>query len=373
MTRRGFSLVIVLVLTSALLFVAVAFTDAVLHASRAARLGWHGERATHAADAALLGVIAAWDRGAAVRLRTGESDTLPDPGGAAGTRVIRTRLSARTYAAEARAEIREGAARTARRTLGRTVRLTWPSVPALGALTAAGSVEIGSGATVFGADVVPAGWSDECTSDERLEPSAAVVARNAEYPADAVVAGAGAPVRLLSDSAAAVVGAAFDQAVTVLASRATRTTGDSVLSLDALAGGSPACPVWFGDARRSVMTHDACTRRWPVVVATHPGAVRLTGTTPAQGVLVVSGDLHVDAGVSFAGVALVGGRVLAHPAPGEAPVQFLGALVVRDRDARGSRLAGPVLLQAGRCPIRLALAGAGVPAPVGRHGWTERP
>lgn len=372
--RRGFSLVVVLVITTSLLFVAVAFTDALLQAARAARLGWQGERATHDADAALFEVLAVWNPTDAASLRIGESDTFPVTASPMLSRaVVRARLSARMFLLESSVNIRDGGLRAARRSIGRTVRLDWPHIPAQSALTISGAVDIGPAAAVLGADAVATGWNDECAVDARSTPVVAVTARNATVHATATVSGDGVPIRLLTDSTRALLDADIGFAITQLTAKASATTADSVLSTNTLGAGPPGCPLWFGDARRGALPVPVCTRRWPVVVATYPGTVRLTGDTPAQGVLVVLGDLHVDPGVVFHGIILVSGRVHIVVAAGEMPVSLVGALLVRDRLHVGSALSGLAVVQSSACAGRFALAGVGVPHPVRQHGWSERP
>lgn len=372
--RRGFSLVIVLVITIAMLFVAVAFTDALLQAARAARLGWQGERATHDADATLLDALASWDPRSAAALRPGESDTLPMAAPPMLSReLVRARLSARVFLVESSVAVRDGGLRASRRSIGRSVRLDWPYVPALGALTVSGVVNIGENAAVLGADAVPSGWGEECAADTRSSPVVALTAHNAVTHALATVSGHGAPVRLLSDSARALVADSVERAITQLTALATTITTDSVLSTDTLDAAVPACPRWFGDARRGALPNPVCTRRWPVVVASHTGGTRLTGDLPAQGVLVVHGDLVVDPGVRFAGVIVVRGRLSVALSPADMPVSLAGALVVRDQGGVGSALSGMVVVQSSACAARFSLAGIGSARPIQQHGWSERP
>ncbi len=372
--RRGFSLVIVLVLTSAMLFVAVAFTDALLQAARTARLGWQGERATHDADATLLEAIASWNPIDAAALRPGESDTLPVASPPMMIRqLVRSRLSARVFLMESSVEVRDGGVRPSRRSIGRAVRLDWPPLPAAGTLTTSGAVAVGENAAVLGADITPSGWNDECAADVRSTPVVAITAQNATIDASATVAGDGSPVRLLSDSARTLRSEQIEAAIAQLSALATTTTTDSVLSTNTLAAGVPACPLWFGDARRGAPSIPECTRRWPVVVASHAGVVRLTGETPAQGVLVVLGDLRVDPGVTFAGTIIVGGRLTVSVAAGELPVAVFGAVLIRDRLNAGSELSGVSALQSSACAARFALAAVASPHPVLQHGWSERP
>jgi formylmethanofuran dehydrogenase subunit C len=149
-------------------------------------------------------------------------------------------------------------------------------------------------------------------------------------------------------------------------------TGDSLLSLDERHPVHAACPRWFGAGSRDGAIPAGCTRRWPVVHAQHAGTVQLEGSSAAQGVLLVDGDLRIGAGVRFHGLLLVRGRVTLEGASTADAPMVAGAVVVRDAAMAGSRL-GYARLQASQCAVRLALAGAGRAVPVRRYGWSERP
>jgi hypothetical protein len=246
-------------------------------------------------------------------------------------------------------------------------------VPALGALTALGRVELHAGTAVLGVDAVPAGWSDECETEQRHAPVVAVVAREAAIDSAAIVAGDAAPVRVLTAASALTIAAEFDAALIALLPMTTWSTADSVINTDDLAADASGCPRWFGDAMRGAAIADACTRRWPLVYASHSGTVRLTGSRAVQGTLVTNGTLRVDPGVSFAGVLIIRGALHAHVPVGASPVSITGAVVVRDAWGQGSRLQGDVRIQSAQCPARLSLAIAGRPEPVRQHGWSERP
>ncbi len=382
-SRRGFSLIIVLALMLALLFVGASFSNSILHATRTSRLGWQGDQSARSADAALLGSLDTWDRVSAATLRTGETDTVLASGDAsASSRVTRTRLNARTFLLVASAQQRDGAMRRTQRENGLVVQLNWPTIPARAAITTSGAITISDSATLLGTDAEPAGWADECANDRATSPTSALVSQGAIIAAGAIVAGRGSGTMLLTTSDAATLAQEIADAVAAVAATATIVTADSVLDADELVVNSTgdACPRWFGAARRGAPGPDACERRWPVVSATSPGVTRLTGDTPVQGVLVVAGDLHIDDGVQFSGLLLVSGAVLrtaapspSGPAGGAARAQVVGAMVIRDRANAGSHLEEPILVQASRCSVRLALAALGNPAPVRQHGWSARP
>lgn len=371
--RYGFALVPVMLLVSALLLVALAFTDAVLHGLRGARLGWQGERAMHGADAALLRTMGHWDRATAAALHPGESDTLRmDRHEGLTSLVVRTRIHARLFALESWARVHDGGARPARRAVGRTVRLAWPRPPVYAALTVGGTLVVGDSAVILGADTAPAGWEAECALDRRDGPSMAIVARLTTRAPASVVVGAGAPVQRLGDAASALLATEFDATYAALATVATVRTTDSVLSLDVRDTAAPSCPQWFGDAARGAGVEPECARRWPIVHAAAAERVRVVGATAGQGILLVDGDLLLHDAVTLHGVVLVRGRVHASAnSAGERP-RVLGALLVRDAASTGS-VVDALRLQGSQCAVRRALAAAGSPVPIGPHGWGERP
>ncbi len=372
--RRGFSLVLVLTLSSALLLIAVAFTESVLSALRSTRLAWQGERAMHAADVALLQSIETWRSGDALSLRVGESDSVAGPSALQLTSgVVRTRTRARGFTLEGWATTHDGALRPSHRRIWRAVQLGWPAVPVHAALTSLGALVLQGGATVIGADATPSGWSDECSSDFRSTLARAVVANYVLADSTVTTVGDGAPITLFTVGQRTLTDSMAAAAMALLAARATRVTTDSVLDLSELDAGTPACPRWFGDARRTPAVSDACSRRWPIVLAAHGGETRLRGHAPAQGVLLVRGDLRIDPEVQFAGVVLIDGTLHIDVAPPDLPPTIIGGVLLRDQRALGALVRGPALIQSSQCAIRLALAAAGAPQPVQQHGWTERP
>lgn len=379
--RRGVVLAPVIVLLAMALLLALAFADRLRLADRAARLAWQGERALHAADAALLDALLAWPGDSAAALRVGETDSLPhalDP--SMRTAVTRARLSAARYLLHAEAVVPVGASAVAvgasirdraERRLVRAVRLAWPRPPANAALIAFGDVSLEAGAVILGVDTEPAAWAGACSSDRRAEALPAV--RSATLSADSTVAlvGASPAWHVLAGADRDAAEAAFEQAWEALRLRATRELTDSVLDLDAPAAPGP-CRLWFGDARRGAGTTDACTRQWPIVHARYAGATTLRGTQPGQGVLLVEGDLRVAPGAVLHGVVLVRGRLHVDAASATAPTELSGLVVVRDSGASGSRVEGG-RIASGQCAARFALAAAGRPVPEHRRGWHERP
>lgn len=375
--RRGVVLLPVLVLLAAALLVALAHAARVRMAERSARVTWHAERALAGADAALLDALGRWSADSTATLRPGEVDTLPhhhDP--TLVSDVSRVRLSARRFLLHASAEVHASAAAAggvamrdfARRELTRAVRLDGPRPPDVAVVVVFGALVLGEGVEVTGVDTEPPGWHTLCQGDRRTTPLPAVVADAVEADSTVRLAGARPAHRHWMAGERVTAERAFERAFADLADRATRTTTDSVIDLDAVA--VPPCARWFGDAARGGGVDERCARAWPIVHARGSGETVLQGHRPAQGTLLVDGDLLLARDVTLHGVVLVRGRVRA--APGAASPMLSGLLVVRDAAARGSVLAGG-RIALGQCAARFSLAPAARAIPEPRLGWHPRP
>ena len=383
--RRGVVLMPVLVLLAAALLVALAHAARVRSGERAARVTWHAERALAGADAALLEALGAWSADSSARLRPGEVDTLA-PGHDPTLRrtVARVRLSARRYLLHATAVVPAAEAAAggaamrdvALRELTRAVRLDWPRPPDVAVVAVFGALTLSDGAEIVGVDTEPPGWGALCEGDRRATPVPAVVADVVHADSTVRLIGALPAHRRWTAGERTTAEHAFDRAFAELAARASRTTSDSILDLDAVA--SPPCAAWFGDASRGGGVDDRCTRHWPIVYARGAGEITVRGARPSQGILLVDGDLVIARDVALHGLVLVRGRVRTAPARGApspgAPAGPLlsGLLLVRDAATRGSALAGG-RIALGQCAARFSLASAARAVPEPRLGWHQRP
>ncbi len=370
--RAGRVLPIVLGGMTLLVLLSAAITDRALHGFRSASRALDGARLRALTEAAMANAVASWNQGAGSTLAIGGRDTLHQTTGTTGTVVVtRVRTRANEYLMDARAtNVRLHApGQDAMLRVVRPIRVQWAPVPVPAVFTLSGSVVLEGRAAISGVDSVSDGWSGECVGDTRTASIAAVAARSLSVAQNVTLAGA--PLLIsLSSSQATQFTAAFDESFQELSAIATAVRTDSVLTLAGANFGTAPCTALLGDASRAT-TPSACQRYWPVVRLTPPSEVRLTGSTPSQGVLLVDGDLKIDAGVRVNGTVMVTGRVTAVLASNAVEPRITGVLLVRDRNSRGSRLSGGVRVRANQCAVRRSLAAAGTPLLSRPAAWWE--
>lgn len=369
--RTGSTLPAVLGILTVVLLVSSALADDAVATHRDASRAFDGVRFRAQTDAALHATITQWNRRAAAALATATGDTVLQVTDSTGTIVVtRTRTRANEFILDARVTHQRlhQTGNTYWRMV-RPLRVQWPAIPVPAALTTHGALTLEGRAALSGVDSTSDGWSTECAGDTRAGGIGAVAARSLSIAQNVTLNGT-PTASALTSAQATQFATAFDAALTPLHSAATAERTDSILSLNSMDLTSTPCVRLLGDALRSTPS-TSCQRHWPVVVVTPPAEVRLTGTTPSQGVLLVDGDLKLDAGIRFSGVILVTGRVTSVLASNAPEARITGTVLVRDRSARGSRLSGPVRVRANQCAVRRSLSAAGSPLLARSAAWWE--
>lgn len=294
----------------------------------------HRARAIMAAEVGLEQTMTGWSRewnGAFAR-GYGRRWMFSTPEGASVTGSL-TRLADDLYLITSDAR-----AGPARRQVARVVRLDAadPRVPA--ALTASGPVNPSGSPGIDGADHVPARW-------------------------DCPAPGAPVPSVASTDTTRALSFGQFDWATlpAVANSRvslrvtgaAPRGTDEECDTTDPLNWGEPH--KWNGGS---------CASYYPVIYAA--GDLVVDGGR-GQGMLIVDGDLTLQAGFEFFGVVLVRGALFGGPGGG----RITGAvLLVAQRDS-ASTLDG-IAIDFSRCAVRKSLLELARPVPVVERSWSER-
>jgi hypothetical protein len=324
-----------------------------------------------AADGALAAVLAAWPGRWTTALAPGASDwrDVRTPAGPARVRVVR--LDAERFAVEAWAASRAGAmpdeapAERRRMLLVRVAALTPPGVAAV---TAAGGVEVATGALVDGTASAPAGWTD---CGNAVAAGVAVAAPTLTAAPGTVVGAVHADSAAWAPALAPRLGEVAFAAVRAAVERDAGTFAPQPRAGDGAGdGGTPAgdpaepCALdgdSWGDPRRGSAAVAACEGAWPVVRLRGP-VVRLAGPARFQGTLLVDGDLEVDGLVEGAGTVVVRGAVRA-----AGSLVLDGALV-----AGGSvRLGAGSRVRASACATSRAAAYAARASPLARRSWAE--
>ncbi|MES2523616.1 MAG: hypothetical protein V4617_13005 [Gemmatimonadota bacterium] len=319
-------------------------------ATRAARLAWNAERATHAADEAIALTVADWHPEAVARRAIGErwSRTVLTAGGVL-VEVSLARTAPLDLVVMARATSKvSGAPDTASRRIVRALSLHVPPFPLHAAFTTLGAVGVHGGAVVDGRDLASA--LDGCgTSRDTLSVTGVY---GGAVTADALAAIAGAPPvfapglgspTLLSDSVAFT--AAWDTAQT-------RTS-----QLRRLAPGAPLGATVPWESVR-LMSADSVG----------PATVMLGGVSRHEGLLLVDGDLVVVGTLLVHGLLVVRGTVDVT----NGVLDVRGSVIVGGEGARASTLGALTRVQYSPCSTRRALAAISRPrvAPFGL--WMAR-
>lgn len=322
-----FTLVVVGALAMGTLFAAT-------HELRAGSDAIHQARAILAADWGLEQTIAHWSRrwnGAFAR-GYGRRGTFSTPEGAEVSGSL-TRLADDLYLITSDAH-----AGPARRQVARVVRLDAEDPPLHAALGATHPVEGSASAGIDGADHAPMHW--DCPAPGPSVPAVAVLdstrlSHFGHYDWAALSAVANARVSLRVTDAAP------------------RSTDEECDTAHPLNWGEPH--KWNGGP---------CTSYYPVIYA--PSDLVVDGGR-GEGVLVVDGDLTLQAGFEFFGVVLVRGGL--YGGPGGA--RITGAVVVAAQPDSGAALDG-IAIAFSRCAARKSLLELARPVPVIERSWSER-
>lgn len=266
----------------------------------------------------------------------------------------------------------EGLARAGSASGRRTVRSTSltlaiaaPRFGALGAVTTAGPIALGSGALVEGADVPPAGWSCPLPGPSLpgiATPDASTV--SAGSCGTACVGGAPpvAQAALAADTSTyfgygeLTWGRLVSMArpIPLIAQPAPSSSAGTCLSADSLNWGDPGRASPAGP----------CEGHFPIVHAA--GDLLLTGGV-GQGVLLVDGSLTMSGGARFAGVVIARGSVQGMGTGG----RIEGAVLAAAHGGASSSFLGPLTIVHSQCAISTVERAAERAFPVPYRSWVD--
>lgn len=332
-------------------------------------------QAGNAADAGAYDLLRRWPLVPHEALPVGAvlgPDTVQLAGGTAVARAVRA--SRTTWWVTSAGRAGDSLARTlARRAVAVALRLAIPDIPANAALVVRDSVAVAGSARVMGSDTLPSALAAHCPSAAPA-PAAAIAMPDTTRLCDGTCGGGsvsgritGAPP-LLTDSSAALPARfrAFGPEHWATLTRHAAIVlppGSVVTPAPAVSGGR--CDRARADNWGDPSGSGACATYAPLIWAT--GDLRLQGGA-GQGVLLVDGDLVLEAGARFSGVVIALDDVVSAGAGGT----LLGAVLAADaRVAAGdySRLDGSTLVQRSSCAAALALEWSARLVPVTQRAW----
>ena len=344
--RRGFVLPLVIIATLLVAVLAASLQGVVWRATRQARLGFAGERALHAADAAIVAQLSAWDARAfassPIGTRTIFTPALPS-GRSATVTLVRTSIDGALIEALG-VSTHNGVPQNAERRVTRVLTVRNPPLQLESPLTILGSAVFASAGTVSTTDETPPGWSADCAGSDSID----------------------APGRSVTDTLAAR--ALFDARWPQwLASASRSESAGSVTALAPIVTG-PLCTPGTGELRRGMGAVSACTNEWGARAVMSAWPLTLGASSRHQGVLMIDGDLNVARDLEVFGLLMVRGAL--NDSGGH--LRVLGAALVRDEMGHGSRFGFASRVRYSRCALRRALSATGAPAAITTRGWLER-
>lgn len=344
--RAGFILPVVLITTLLVAILAASLQGAVWRATRHARLGFAGERALHAADAAIAAQLAQWDArtfaSMPIGMRTLSAPVLPNALHATVT-LVRTSIDGALIEAQA-TSTQNGIPENAERRATRLLTVRNAPLALSSPLTILGHATFAGAGTVTATDETPPGWSTECVGSDSVD----------------------APSNAVTDSAAAR--ALFDTHWNRWLSTASRSENAATVTALAPIVTGVMCTPGTGEPQRGSGSVSACANEWGARAITDGWPFSLAAASRHQGVLMIDGDLNVASDLEVFGLLMVRGAL--NDSAGH--LRVMGAVLVRDEQGHGSRFGIASRVRYSRCALRRALSATGAPAAITTRGWLER-
>ena len=266
-----------------------------------------------------------------------------------------------------------GASQGGRARSGMVVRVIYPKMNFLGALTLRGSVNIGGASFIEGYDSIPSGWT-ECPPPGPAKAGIAMAPSTSLTRTGCIKFNCvdGDP-DIQRTSAANDTSTYFnygpDVNWTTLTQAATlRFSGSQTLSGIAPQVVSGACNInnnlnW-GDPRR-LDPSGPCESYFPIIFFEGRTSIVHITTGKGQGIMLVDGDLIVDGGFEWYGPVIVRGHITTQGTGGH----FNGGVMAADVDLEQNTVLGDALIQYSSCAINEALVGSGVAKRVPGRAW----
>lgn len=254
----------------------------------------------------------------------------------------------------------------ARQRIGLLTRLAPVQFDIQASLTTQGTVKVKGTAEVNGNDQDPTGWLDcgplaEAKAGIRVQPDAAVTV-------DGSASIDGKPLVLRDETLADSTFTSFAGVTYAeLAAEATVTLPGGIYKteptfIDGKCNTDDATN--WGDGQNPA---SACGSYFPTVHIA--GSATLNGVQ-GQGILLVDGDLTVEGGFEWFGIAVVQGEFQTGGG-GHSPAHLWGAILARNADLAVQDMAGHATVNYSSCSIRKALQGTSRPTMIRSRGWVQ--
>jgi Tfp pilus assembly protein PilX len=339
------------------------------------------EQAFRGAEAALAYVYGTWNNANMAKDTTGSPNWpklfIYDSSSKGFIDTVRvTRLTSETFQILSIAYSTLGGTNARHRT-GGIIRVAYPSMSFIGALTERGPIQVGGNSYINGYDSLPPGWSDcpplgpakaglssplprgqidfsGCTRLKCVDGSPDLDANNAQAADTTKYFNYGPDANWATLTSAANLTFAGSQTLNGMA--------------PSLSGGvcNTADNNNWGDMNRANPA-GPCESYFPIIYFSGTTAnVHLT-TGSGQGIMLVDGDLQVDGGFTWVGPVIVRG----HFATAGTGGHVIGAVMAADVNLEQNSVLGNALIQYSSCGITNALKGAGISKKLAHRSWAE--
>jgi hypothetical protein len=332
------------------------------------------ERALAAAEYGEVAVLDAWSTDWNTRLADGDTllrrFTLAD-GSSADVTVTKLTTSLFYIVSEGRAG--SGIAGDARRRVGSTLRLDYPEMNILAALTAHGDTRIGGSSSISGADSTISGW--DCPPVLAPKPGIAIddTTRVSTSGCRSLTCVDGNP-QIQQTAAAADTNTYFKfgdmtwQELTAMADPAhVYPAGATVSTVGPVDSAGVKCRTDVSSNWGDIV-HAAghpCQSFYPIIYAR--GDLLLAAAGSGQGILLVEGDLTVNGGFDFYGPVIVRGALKTQGTGGH----FNGGVMAANVDLEQNTVLGDAVINYSSCALLKALSGSALPIPLRDRAWTN--
>jgi hypothetical protein len=374
--REGFALPVALGSMVVIGMILAGVFFAATQENRVGRNTINQEKAFRAAEFGVNNTYGSWSNSTMNALAVGGVATIVHDSSAKGwiDTVRVTRLNNNSYWLVSTAYAGSGLAQSRHRTTS-AIRIGFPQINFLAALTVHGKIKIGGSSLTTGVDTPPPGWA--CPPAGTTQPGIATDDSTAVNftSCNNMTCVIGSP-KIQQNPAVADTNTFFtygpDANWATLTSAATLTFNGS-WTLTNLAPAYTAA----GDCNTAVMTNwgdpnraspaGKCEGYFPIIYFGGTGStVHISGGT-GQGILLIDGDLLVDGGFQWFGPVIARGHVTTQGTGGH----FNGGVMAADVDLEQNTVLGNAIIDYSKCAIDAALVGAGIPKRLKQRSWAD--
>ena len=382
-TRKGFALPIALgsMIVIGMILAGVFF--AATQENRAGRNTLFQERAFRAAEFGLNYGYGKWDNSKMSQLATGGVSTIvydslktathdSSKGWIDTLRV--TRLNNNTYWLVSTGYGGTGVTQARHRT-GVVLRVGYPQINFLAALTVKGQIKLGGSSYTTGQDTPPAGWN--CPPAGTTQPGIATDdSSHIDLSGCSNLTCVDGSPKLLESPAVADTNTFFTYGSDANWSTLTAAANIVLPGSATVTGVAPSysadgsCNTLsnynWGDPNRALPS-GTCESYFPIIYFQGAGTTTNISGGVGQGILLVDGDLVVNGGFVWYGPVIVRGHLSTQGTGGH----FNGAVMAADVDFEQNSVLGNAVIDYSACAISSAMVGAGLPKRVKQRAWAE--